>query len=260
MVKVMEFAKIIVDEVSIASGELNTANEKPVSATPTNITTAQPSEATKITVDITTAPKAKGIVFYDKEDSTTRTASSKSEVKDKGKAKLVEEPEILKLRKAQIAIDEEDNAEKQKLEEQKEAEELKKNLEIVPDDEDDVFMNVTPLSSKLPTIVDYKIYKEGKKEHFQIIRANEDNVWKHQKGLQGLANAKNWKLFDSCGVYCVNLDTIQLFLLAERMYQLTNYTLQQIFNEVRLQVDYEVEMAYDLLSLVRKQLREGYVS
>nr|GEU45009.1 hypothetical protein [Tanacetum cinerariifolium] len=67
---------------------------------------------------------------------------------------------------------EHDNAKKQKLEEQEEAEELKKNLKIVPDDKDDVFVNVTPLSFKPPTIVDYKIYKEGKKEHFQIFRAN----------------------------------------------------------------------------------------
>nr|GEY25090.1 uncharacterized mitochondrial protein AtMg00810-like [Tanacetum cinerariifolium] len=49
-----------------AGGELNAANEKPVSAAPTNITTTQPSEATKTTVDITTAPKAKGIVFHNK--------------------------------------------------------------------------------------------------------------------------------------------------------------------------------------------------
>nr|GEX20268.1 hypothetical protein [Tanacetum cinerariifolium] len=62
------------------------------------------------------------------------------------------------------------------LEEQQEAEELKRNLEIVPDDEDDVFMNVVPLSSKPPTIIDYKIYKEGKKEHFQIIRANGNHL------------------------------------------------------------------------------------
>nr|GEZ04978.1 hypothetical protein [Tanacetum cinerariifolium] len=53
-----------------------------------------------------------------------------------------------------------------------EAEELKRNLEIVPDDEDDVFVNVVHLSSKPPIIVDYKIYKEEKKEHFQIVRAN----------------------------------------------------------------------------------------
>nr|GEZ04741.1 hypothetical protein [Tanacetum cinerariifolium] len=65
-----------------------------------------------------------------------------------------------------------DNAKEQKLEEQQEVEELKRNFERVLDDEDDVFVNVAPLSSKPPTIVDYKIYKEGKKEHIQIIRAN----------------------------------------------------------------------------------------
>nr|GEV00126.1 hypothetical protein [Tanacetum cinerariifolium] len=313
IVEVMEVAKIIVDEVSTAGGELNAANKKTVSVAPTNITTAQPSEATNTTVDITTAPKAKGIVFHDKEESTTRTGSLKSQAKDKSKAKLVKEPKILKLRKAQISLDEEvekrikaewnaamkdnidwneaqrwmqkglklqereqekrkwrkinllkkqkgdelkqDNVKKQKLEEQKEAREFKKNLEIVLDDEDDVFVNVTPLSSKTPTIMDYKIYKEGKKEHFQIIRAN-DNVWKHQKGPQGLSRVKNWKLFDSCGVHCVTLDTIQLFLLYEKMYPLTNYTLQQMFNEVRLKIDYDVEMAYDLLRLFKLMLLE----
>nr|GEV68874.1 ribonuclease H-like domain, reverse transcriptase, RNA-dependent DNA polymerase [Tanacetum cinerariifolium] len=254
VVELIEIAKTIVDEVSTSGGELNAANEKPVSAAPTNITTSQPRK------------------------STTSTASLKSQAKDKGKAQLVEEPEILKSRKAQIALDEEvtrrqldtvrkyqalkrklmsvaqarknmmiylknmagykmdyfkgmsyeqirtifemeynkvqaylnkgpemdaerikaprkrtrkdkvekdqptkkqkgdeleqDNAKKQKLEEQEEAEELKKNLEIVPDDEDDVFVNVIPLSSKPPTIMDYKIYKKRKKEHFQIIRPN----------------------------------------------------------------------------------------
>nr|GEW40031.1 putative ribonuclease H-like domain-containing protein [Tanacetum cinerariifolium] len=89
MVEVIEIAKIIVDDISTAGGVLNAANEKPINVAPTKITTAQPSEATKITVDITTAPKAKGIVFHDNEESTIRTASSKSQVKDKGKAKLV---------------------------------------------------------------------------------------------------------------------------------------------------------------------------
>nr|GEY32529.1 hypothetical protein [Tanacetum cinerariifolium] len=90
-----------------AGGKLNAANEEPVSVAPTNITTAQPSEATKITIDITTASKAKGIVFHNKEESTTRTASLKSQVKDNGKAKLVKEPKIQKSRKSRIAINEE---------------------------------------------------------------------------------------------------------------------------------------------------------
>nr|GEU41287.1 retrovirus-related Pol polyprotein from transposon TNT 1-94 [Tanacetum cinerariifolium] len=198
MVEVITTAKIIVYEVSTAGSELNAADEDSVSAAPTSITTAKSSEATKTTVDISTTPKAKGIVFHDMKESTTRISSSKLQVKDKGKAKLVEEPKVLKSRKAQIAIDaevakrieaegsgersncqkvkgdelEKENAEKQKLLEQQEAEDLKRNLEIVPDDEDDVFVNVAPLSFKPSTIVDYKIYKEGKKDHFQIIRAN----------------------------------------------------------------------------------------
>nr|GEY26779.1 putative reverse transcriptase domain-containing protein [Tanacetum cinerariifolium] len=77
MVEVITTTKIIVDDVSTVGGELNAANEEPVSAAPTNITTTQPSEATKTTVDITTDPKAKGIVFHDMEESTTRTFSSK---------------------------------------------------------------------------------------------------------------------------------------------------------------------------------------
>nr|GEW83220.1 hypothetical protein [Tanacetum cinerariifolium] len=77
MVEVITTTKIIVNEVSTAGGELNATNEELVSAAPTNITTAQPSEATKTTVNITTAPKAKGIVFHDMEELTTRTTSSK---------------------------------------------------------------------------------------------------------------------------------------------------------------------------------------
>nr|GEU83915.1 DNA-directed DNA polymerase [Tanacetum cinerariifolium] len=42
---------------------------------------------------------------------------------------------------------------------------------IVPDDEDEVLIEATPLSSRSPTIVDYKIHKEGKKTYFKIIRA-----------------------------------------------------------------------------------------
>nr|GEX22512.1 hypothetical protein [Tanacetum cinerariifolium] len=217
VVEVVTTAKFIIDEVSNAGGELNAANEEPVSVAPTNITTTQPSKATKTTVNISTAPKAKGIVFDDLKESTTRTTSSKVHVKDKGKEKLVKKPK--KSRKAQFAIDEEvarrievewngdiqdnidwneeglemdaekiksprkrtrkenvekdqttkkqkgdelekENAKKQKLEEQQVAEELKRNLEIVPDDEDDVFVKVAPFSSKPSTTVDSKIYKE----------------------------------------------------------------------------------------------------
>ncbi|GKB66760.1 hypothetical protein Tco_0928172 [Tanacetum coccineum] len=168
------------------------------------------------------------------------------------------------------------------------------------------------LSAKSLTIIDYKIYKEGKKSSFQIIRADgnsqmyltfgkmlknfdredlevlwsivkarfkktepvnymdtflhlnlktmfehhlEDNVWKNQ---QGLVKVLNWKLYDSCGVHCVTMQNILYYLLVEKMYPLTKHTLHQMFNDVKLQVDYECEMAFELLRLVKKQLKEGY--
>ncbi|GJZ09870.1 hypothetical protein Tco_0544153 [Tanacetum coccineum] len=72
---------------------------------------------------------------------------------------------------------EQEKAKKQKLDENVEVEvndfaKLKSCLEIVPEDEDDVTVNATPLSSKSPSIIDYKIHKEGKKNYFQIIRAD----------------------------------------------------------------------------------------
>nr|GEU69651.1 hypothetical protein [Tanacetum cinerariifolium] len=48
----------------------------------------------------------------------------------------------------------------------------KAKAEVIEDDRDDVTVDATPLSSKSPTIVDYKIYKEGKISYFQIFRAD----------------------------------------------------------------------------------------
>ncbi|GJR27272.1 hypothetical protein Tco_1103504 [Tanacetum coccineum] len=72
----------------------------------------------------------------------------------------------------------------------------------------------------------------------------EDTIWTYQ---QGLTKVENWKLYDSCGVYCIIMQNIVYYLLVEKMYPLTRNTLHQLWNDVRLQVDYEVEMAYELL-------------
>ncbi|GKE37959.1 hypothetical protein Tco_1461364, partial [Tanacetum coccineum] len=151
---------------------------------------------------------------------------------------------------------EQEPSKKQKVDDDKETKELKQCMEIISDDGDDVTIEATPLSTKSPTIVDYKIYKEGKKSYFQIIRAN-DSVWKNQ---QGLVKVLNWKLYDSCGVHCVTMQNILYYLLVEKMYPLIKHTLHQMFNDVKLQVDYECEMAFELLILVKKQLKEGYIN
>ncbi|GJZ07281.1 hypothetical protein Tco_0541074 [Tanacetum coccineum] len=52
-----------------------------------------------------------------------------------------------------------------------EATKIKELMEIVPDEEE-VAIDVIPLATKPPTIVDWKIHKDGKKNYYQIIRAN----------------------------------------------------------------------------------------
>nr|GEX09182.1 hypothetical protein [Tanacetum cinerariifolium] len=184
--------------------------------------------------------------------SPTITAeSTKTNDKGKGKAKMIEEPEMPKKRKHQIIADEElaeqlqDNIDEEnriarekaqeveeKMEDDKESAELKKYLEIVPDDGDDVTINATPLSSKSPTIVDYnKLLKNFDREDLKVlwrlVKAKhgstrpkdgyervlwgdlkvmfdphvEDEVWKLQQSYKVL----RWTLFNCCRVHCLSL-------------------------------------------------------
>nr|GEW76852.1 hypothetical protein [Tanacetum cinerariifolium] len=80
-------------------------------------------------------------------------------------AKLIESK-----RKAGDEIEQE-SAKRQRLEKEDDTAELKRGLEIVPED-DDVIIEATLMSFKSPTIVDYKIYKEWKKSYFKIIKAD----------------------------------------------------------------------------------------
>ncbi|GKC75307.1 hypothetical protein Tco_1126081 [Tanacetum coccineum] len=171
------------------------------------------------------------------------------------------------------------------MDDDKEKEELKKCFEIVPDDGDDVTIDATPLSVKIP-IVDYKIYQEGNKSFFQIIRADgktqmyltfskmlknfdrEDLevLWKIVKARFKMTEPVNYmdiflhiNLKTMFEHHVEDIQTIPYYLLVEKMYPLTKHTLHQMFNNVKLQVDYDSEMAYELLRLVKKQLKEGYV-
>nr|GFB84495.1 hypothetical protein [Tanacetum cinerariifolium] len=67
---------------------------------------------------------------------------------------------------------EQEDAKRKRIEKENESIELKRCLEIIPDNDDDVTIEATPLSSKSPTIVDYKIYKDGRKIFFKIIRVD----------------------------------------------------------------------------------------
>ncbi|GJU05456.1 hypothetical protein Tco_1121886 [Tanacetum coccineum] len=66
---------------------------------------------------------------------------------------------------------EQESSKKQKMDNDKEIAELKSLMEVIPDEEE-VTIDAIPLAVKSPSIVDWKIHKEGKKSYYQIIRAD----------------------------------------------------------------------------------------
>nr|GEU81504.1 hypothetical protein [Tanacetum cinerariifolium] len=136
----------------------------------------------------------------------------------KGSEKAVEGSEKAEKGSSKRVVSnlEQEDAKRQKIEEENESAELKRCMEVILEDDDDKYQ-------------------------------------------QGTNKVLNWKLFDSCRVYCVTTENMVYYLMVEKMYPFTRNFLHQIWNDVRLQVEYEVEMAYDLLRLTRRQINEGYV-
>ncbi|GKD29599.1 hypothetical protein Tco_1240377 [Tanacetum coccineum] len=152
----------------------------------------------------------------------------------------------------------------EEMEEDKESEELKQCLEIIPNDGDDVTIDATPLSTKSPTLVDYKIYKEGKKCYFQIIRAygNSQMYLTFGKKLKNFNREDLEVLWSIVKARFKKTDLVNYmdnFLLLNLKTMFEHRVKDSMFNNVKLQVDYECEMAFELLRLVKKQLKEGYV-
>ncbi|GKC09927.1 hypothetical protein Tco_1001537 [Tanacetum coccineum] len=66
---------------------------------------------------------------------------------------------------------EQESIKKQKVDDDQETTKMKEHIEVVPDEEE-VAINAIPLATKPPSIVNFKILKEGKISYFQIIRAD----------------------------------------------------------------------------------------
>nr|GEZ04966.1 hypothetical protein [Tanacetum cinerariifolium] len=143
-------------------------------------------------------------------------------------------------------------------------EDLKQHLEIVPDEDDDVYIEASPLARKVP-VVDYEIIHLNNKSHYKMIRADgthqlpdgQAQVWKNQRTVHGQAKVKSWKLLESCSVHIITFTNTQLILLVERRYPLLRFTLDQMLNAVRLRVKDQSEMSLELLRFTRQQHQEG---
>nr|GEV73357.1 hypothetical protein [Tanacetum cinerariifolium] len=161
--------------------EVVTAASTPVSAASTIIPAAEPKiptatitvapfkvaaatrTAAPVRVAATSTRSRKRVVIRDPEEESTVKTPAETKFKDKGKGIMVEEPKpIKKKQQSKEQVEEEENraleginetlaqkvAKRRKLnEEVKEFKELKQHLEIVPDEDDDVYTEATPLAS-----------------------------------------------------------------------------------------------------------------
>ncbi|GJW93782.1 putative ribonuclease H-like domain-containing protein, partial [Tanacetum coccineum] len=76
------------------------------------------------------------------------------------------------------------------------------------------------------------------------------NAWRNLQGY----TVTIWKLYDSCGVHFVRFGNVHIFMLVEKRYPLTLITITNMLNK-KLQIDYWNEMCYQLLKLMKMNIK-----
>ncbi|GJV94957.1 hypothetical protein Tco_1546534, partial [Tanacetum coccineum] len=166
----------------------------------------------------------------------------------------------------------------QKIDDDQEEAEMKKLIEIVPEDVDDITIDAIPLATK-PQM--YQLFnamlrsfdREDLETLWKLVKARfkstkpvEDldlmlcwnlkimfepltagDVWKNQLGNKVLI----WKLIDSCRVHFVRMESMHIYMLVDKRYALKPSTIEEMFNK-KLQADDWNEMCYQLLKLLTK--------
>ncbi|GJU37462.1 hypothetical protein Tco_1185816 [Tanacetum coccineum] len=80
----------------------------------------------------------------------------------------------------------------------------------------------------------------------------EDEIWKNQQDY----NLISWRLSDSCGIHMFLMHTgIAIHMMIEKKYPLTQEMLSRMLS-IRLEVDQESEMAFELLRFIKSQLQK----
>ncbi|GJV23308.1 hypothetical protein Tco_1376003 [Tanacetum coccineum] len=172
----------------------------------------------------------------------------------------------------------EESVKRQKVEDDAEKAKLKAYLEIVPND--DSAVNIESLDTKYSILFSamlddfdrqdvldlYRLVKErfkttSPKVYDRLLwgdlitlfePSEEDEIWKTQKDYTLIS----WKLYDSCGVHLLLMDTgSSIHMLVEKKYPLTQEMLSRMLSG-RLEVDHKCEMAFELLRFTRSQLKK----
>ncbi|GJU99315.1 hypothetical protein Tco_1328586 [Tanacetum coccineum] len=141
-----------------------------------------------------------------------------------------------------------ENAKKQKVEDDKETAELKYHMlkRFSREDLEDLYKLVKAKYKSTRPVEDLDLLllldlKTMFEPHVK------DTVWKNQQDYKVL----DWKLYDSCGVHSLRMQHVHIHMLVEKKYPLIPSTLSMML-EKKLQIDYESEMAYQLLKFIVK--------
>nr|GEW38659.1 hypothetical protein [Tanacetum cinerariifolium] len=177
-----------------------------VVAASTPIPTAKPKILKIAAASAVSTRRRKGVVLRDPEEELhTDTLAETPTVKDKGKGILIEAPKPMKKKdQTREEIEKEDEeiiksinetptqkaAKRRKLsEEAQEADDLKKRLEIlevVADEDDDMFVEATPIGIKVPVVI-YEVVMINNKP-----REDLEDLWKIVKARFSTSNPTNF--------------------------------------------------------------------
>nr|GEY88850.1 hypothetical protein [Tanacetum cinerariifolium] len=125
----------------------------------------------------------------------------------------------------------------------KEVEDLKRHLEIVPDEDDDNFDREdlealwSLVKERFSTLKPKNFFDDFLLTTLGAMFKKADaqaQVWKNQRTIHGQAKVKSWKLLESCGVHIITFTTTQLILLIERRYLLSSEELSAVKQKLML--------------------------
>nr|GEX65826.1 hypothetical protein [Tanacetum cinerariifolium] len=167
--KVVTTAKLITEVVAAVSETVSAAADVQVDvlAAPVNAVAVMTTVApVKVVVPFTI--RRRGVVIRDPKEESSAKTPTETTSNDKGKesraiALINETPAQKAAKRRRLNKEAED------------VEELKQHLEIVPDEDDDVYTEATPLARKVP-VVAYQIIHVDNKPRYKIIRTDDTHL------------------------------------------------------------------------------------
>ncbi|GKC25567.1 uncharacterized mitochondrial protein-like protein, partial [Tanacetum coccineum] len=161
---------------------------------------------------------------------------------------------------------EQEPTKKQKVDDDKEKEDLQQCFELVT--KEDVAIDAIPLATKPAPIVNFQIHRKGREDLenlWKLVKAKhkstrpeegyervlwgdlktmfehhiEEEVWRSLQRKKVLL----WRLYDSCGIHFVTFEDMHVYMLVGKRYPLTPATITNMLNK-KLKSNYWNEMCY----------------